>query len=95
MLRFVNIAPQTRVAKLRPHAEIESLGGVGAGYDWSLSDKTSWSLTAKYYFEKDHVPSNVTPSPSLPTLYVALGEQYAHPFDYQGLQLMSTFSVKF
>jgi hypothetical protein len=65
------------------------------GFDWKLSDKTTWSLTGKYYTETDHVPSFVTASPSLPSLNVALSPQNAHPFSYEGIQVMSTFSLKF
>lgn len=65
------------------------------GFDWQLSEKASWSLGAKYYMETDHIPSTVTPSPSLPSLNVALGMQNAHPFSYEGVQVMSTYSLKF
>ena len=65
------------------------------GFDWALSEKSNWSVTAKFYNEKDHIPSYVVASPSLPSLNVALSPQNAHPFSYSGLQLMSTYSLRF
>ncbi|MFN8613643.1 MAG: S-layer homology domain-containing protein [Vulcanimicrobiota bacterium] len=65
------------------------------GFDWSLSEKSSWGMTAKFYSETDHIPSYVTASPSLPSLNVALSPQNAHPFGYSGIQLMSTYSLRF
>ena len=65
------------------------------GFDWNISDKTSWSTTFKYYDETDHIARSVTPSPGVPALNAALGPQVAHPFSYEGIQVMSTFSLKF
>lgn len=65
------------------------------GFDWALSEKSSWGLTAKFYSETDHIPSSVTASPTLPSLNVALSPQNAHPFSYSGIQLMSTYSLRF
>ncbi|MGE0487712.1 MAG: hypothetical protein AB7S38_00710 [Vulcanimicrobiota bacterium] len=45
------------------------------GFDWNISDKTTWSPTFKYYDETDHLASRVTPSPTVPALNVALGPQ--------------------
>ena len=53
------------------------------------------SWLPKFYTEKDHIPSYVVASPSLPSLNVALSPQNAHPFSYSGLQLMSTYSLRF
>lgn len=36
-----------------------------------------------------------TASPTLPTLNVALSPQNAHPFGYSGIQVMSTYSLRF
>lgn len=65
------------------------------GFDWKLTDKTSWGMTAKYFSNTDHISSAVTPSPGLPTLNVGLGPQNAHPLSWDGVQVMSTFSLKF
>ncbi|MBT9584380.1 TonB-dependent receptor [bacterium] len=65
------------------------------GFDWKLSEKSSWGLTAKLYNETDHIPANVLASPTLPSLNVAMAPQNAHPFSYSGIQVMSTYSLRF
>lgn len=65
------------------------------GFNWALSDKSSWDLNFKYYSMEDNLPSTITASPSLPTLNVAGGAQNAHPFSWEGIQVMSTYSLKF
>ena len=65
------------------------------GFDWQLSEKSSWGMTCKFYSETDHLSPQVLASPTLPSLNVAMGPQLAHPFSYSGIQLMSTYSLKF
>lgn len=65
------------------------------GFDWQLSERSSWGLTAKFYSETDHIASNVVASPTLPALNVALNPQNAHPFSYSGIQVMSTYTLRF
>ncbi len=64
-------------------------------FNWDVTSNTSWGVDMKYYIETDHLPASLTPSPTLPSLNVALPVQTAHPFNYSGYQIMSTYSLKF
>lgn len=65
------------------------------GVNWAISEKTNWDINFKYYSMTDNMPANVTASPSLPALNVAAGTHTAHPFSWEGIQVMSNFSLKF
>jgi hypothetical protein len=65
------------------------------GFNWKISEKTSWDMNFKYYDMNDNMSSAVTPSPTVPSLNVAAGPQSGHPFDWSGVQVMTNYSLKF
>lgn len=65
------------------------------GFDWQLSEKSSWDMNFKYYDMTDNISSAVTPSPTVPTLNVAAGPQTGHPFSWSGVQVMTNYKLKF
>ncbi len=65
------------------------------GFNWQLSEKTYWDMNFKYYGMTDHLSPNLLASPSVPALNVNAGDQVAHPYSWEGIQVMSTYSLKF
>lgn len=65
------------------------------GFEWEVAEDVTWSTEARLYKMTDNISSTVFVNPRLPNLNIDNGPQAGHPFDWEGIQLFSTVSVKF
>lgn len=66
------------------------------GFNWNISEKTSWDMNFKFYDMTDNISPLVTSNPTVPTLGVAAGTQLtSHPFNWSGVQVMTNYKLKF
>ncbi|MEW6278306.1 MAG: hypothetical protein AB1758_06770, partial [Candidatus Eremiobacterota bacterium] len=67
-----------------------------ARFNWNVTDTVGWDLDARYYIARDHIPASTFPAPQFPATNLAFAPQLsAHPFNWEGFQISSSFSVKF
>lgn len=59
-------------------------------FDWSIDEKTDWTITARHFDTADHVDPSVTAGRAFDTIGSS-----AHPFEWGGWQVWSQFSLKF
>lgn len=65
------------------------------GFEWKVNDDVTWSMEGRYYTFTDNIPTRAFVNPSLPTLNISSGPNFAHPFNWEGVSLMTRFGVKF
>lgn len=69
------------------------------GFNWQIDDKVSWSMDARYYSMLDHMDGKVFARPGSGALNINTAPNAAlysiHPFNWEGLQISTEFSVKF
>lgn len=66
------------------------------GFDWKLNEKMSWGVTGRHIVTRDNIPAHTLVSvrdTSQNLLFAPTGG--AHPFNWSGWQVHSTFSLSF
>jgi hypothetical protein len=61
------------------------------GFDYDISSNTQWSVDGRYYINDDRVGSGIFQGAGA----VGTAGSTTHPFDWQGIQVTTTFKVKF
>ena len=65
------------------------------GFEWEIAEDLVWGANGKFFQFKDNVPAYVFNNPTVPALNINNGPQVAHPFSWEGIQITSSFSLKF
>lgn len=65
------------------------------GFEWDIAEDLTWGATGRYFSFTDNIPEHVFNTPQLPALNINNGPQVAHPFNWEGIQITSQFSLKF
>jgi hypothetical protein len=66
------------------------------GFDWEIGENTTWGVMGKYWMMRDLVNPAFFPTPKVPAANLNFGPQAgSHPYNWNGLQIHTTFSVKF
>lgn len=66
------------------------------GFDYSISDSTSWDVMATFLSTKDKISPTVFGNPTTPGNNTVFGTQTSlHPFSYDGIMVNSSFNLSF
>ena len=65
------------------------------GFEWRIDDDVTWNVEGRFFTFVDNVPTRVFVNPTVPNLNINSAANFAHPFSWSGIQLNTSFGVKF